>query len=124
MSIADPETLPQEDGARRARGSGGGGGGAEKRGAAGASSPDSVGKLRRLWQARGRGEGGRETRKPGRCISQPGQPEIRDQARGARNVPVRLVGASKYGTCFLPFPLTFLPESENLEIKVGVQCEV
>lgn len=37
-------------------GGGGGGGGAEKRGAAGASSPDSVGKSRRSWQARGRGE--------------------------------------------------------------------
>jgi hypothetical protein len=107
----------------RARGSGGGGGGggAEKRGAAGASSPDSVGKSRWLWQARGCGG---EVREPGRCTSQLGQPEIPDQARRARNVPIRLVGASQYRTCFLPFSLTFLPESENLEIKVSVQCEV
>lgn len=58
------------------------------------------------------------------ALYQPGQPDRCDQAQGAGNVPIRLVGASKYWTSFLPFFLTFFPESENLEIKVNVECEV
>lgn len=60
------------------------------------------------------------------ALYQPGQPDRCDQAQGAGNVPIRLVGASKYWTSFLPFfSLSSLnPKIWRSKLTWNVKCKM
>lgn len=121
LSTAEPESLQEEESARRAsERAGGSGSGAGDHGAAGASSagvkaalllPPRTPRVSRGGRGRG-GQGHRRapggTRGSPSPKSQPGRREPSDKATGARNVPIlRPVGASKYWTSSPPRPDPF-----------------